>query len=60
MELEKLYTAEEIANHLSIKKETVWKWWRNGSLGYIQIGSVKRTKESELKRYIEEDNGNAK
>jgi len=60
MKLEKLFTAEEIADYLQVSKETVWRWWRNGVLSFIQIGGKKRTKESELKRFIEEGNDNAK
>lgn len=58
--MEKLYTAQEIADKLNRKVETVWGWFRKGILKYTIFGRTKLVKESDLIKFIESggNNGN--
>lgn len=51
--MEKLYTAQEVADYFRVKKTTVWGWFRNGTMNFVVIGRKKMVKENEVKRFIE-------
>jgi putative molybdopterin biosynthesis protein len=61
MEMEKIYTAKEVAEYLKVKKDTIYKWIRDGDLKCSQIGRTVRITESQLADFLkpkekEEDN----
>jgi len=49
---EQLYTAQEIADMLKIKKTTVYDMIRKGTLGAVRMGKSFRIPDSELKCYL--------
>lgn len=51
--MEKIYTAQEIADYLHVKISTVWLWCRIGKLKYFIVGRKKLVKESDLTRFVE-------
>ena len=51
--MEKLYTAQQIAEHLNVKVATVWLWFRKGKIKYVTIGRKKMVKESDLIAFID-------
>lgn len=53
MNMEKLYTPDEVADVLKIKSSTVKQWLRAGTLSGIKVSRSWRVKESDLKRFIE-------
>lgn len=51
--VEKNYTAQQIAEYLHVKVNTVWLWFRIGKLKYFTVGRKKLVKESDLTRFVE-------
>ena len=56
--MEKLYTAQEVAEKCHVTVQTVWRWFRLGLLKYIKFGRKKLVKESELVKFIESGGNN--
>lgn len=52
--MNKLYTAQEIADKLKIKKTTVYELIKRGELGSSKIGKQLRISEEQLNRYLQE------
>jgi len=50
--MEKLYTAQEVAEYFKVKVTTVWLWFRKGKLNYVMIGGKKMVKESQLQEFV--------
>lgn len=50
--MDKLYTPEEVAEHLKVSRETVYNWLRCGKLQAVKIGHFWRISESELRRLL--------
>ena len=50
--MEKLYTPEEVAEHLKVSRETIYIWLRSGKLRAAKIGHFWRIAESELRRLL--------
>lgn len=60
---EAYYTVEEVSNLFRVTKAAVWKWMREGKLGYVWIGSEKRIPASAVKEFVrpgESDKDNQK
>ena len=56
--MERLYSAQQVAEYCQVNVETVWRWFRNGKLKYCIVGRKKMVKESDLIKFTEcEDNG---
>lgn len=53
IENSKLYTPEEVADMLKVKKQTVWKWLRQGILHGVKIGKLWRIPEKDLTEFLE-------
>jgi excisionase family DNA binding protein len=51
--VEKLYTAEEIAERLGFTADTILEWARRGELESVRIGRHRRFDEQTVKRFIE-------
>lgn len=49
---EKLWTPEEIANHLKVNKVTVLRWLRSGKLTGQRAGRQWRVKDSVLSDFL--------
>lgn len=58
--MDRLYTAQEVAEYCHRKVETVWYWFRKGVLRYVTLGRTKMVYASELKRFIESGGNNGK
>ncbi len=58
--MEKLFTAKEVAEYCRVKVATVWSWFRNGKLKYIEFGRKKLVKESDLVEFINGGGNNGK
>ena len=56
MERDKLLTQKEVAERLTLSPKTVGDWLRAGKLKGIKIGRLWRVKESDLQRFIDEQN----
>lgn len=46
--MEKLYTAQQVADRYSVPIASVWRWIRNGKLVAIRPGKEYRIKEADL------------
>ncbi len=51
--LERLYTAEQVAELFSLKKKTIYGWAEQGRIPCYKIGKALRFRESELREFIE-------
>lgn len=51
--LERLYTAEQVAELFSLKKKTLYAWAEQGRIPCFKIGKALRFRESELREFIE-------
>lgn len=51
--MEKYYSAKEVAQILSVTKQTVINLINRGELAAVRVASVYRIKESDLKDYLE-------
>ena len=51
--LERLYTAEQVAELFSLKKKTIYAWAEQGRIPCFKIGKALRFRESELREFIE-------
>jgi excisionase family DNA binding protein len=49
---EKWLSVEEIADHLGISRETVYRWLENGKIPSHRIGKLWRFKTSEVDQWI--------
>ena len=50
--MNKLYTAQEVAERLKIKKNTVYELIKRGELASSKIGKQLRISEEQLSRYL--------
>lgn len=50
--LEKWLSVEEIAEHLGISKETVYRWLEKGSIPAHRIGKLWKFKPSEIDSWV--------
>ena len=50
--LEKWLSVEEIAEHLGISKETVYRWLEKGSIPAHRIGKLWKFKPSEVDSWV--------
>ncbi len=51
--LERLYTAEQVAELFSLKRKTIYGWAEQGRIPCYKIGKALRFRESELREFIE-------
>jgi len=51
----RLLTAREIAETTGVHVATVYRWWDLGWLPLTQLGGVKRTREDDLWRFIDQN-----
>ena len=51
--LERLYTAEQVAQLFSLKKKTIYTWAEKRRIPSYRIGKALRFRESELREFIE-------
>jgi len=51
--LERLYTAEQVAELFSLKRKTLYAWAEQGRIPCFKIGKALRFRESELREFIE-------
>lgn len=51
--LERLYTAEQVAELFSLKRKTMYAWAEQGRIPCYKIGKALRFRESELREFIE-------
>lgn len=51
---EKFFTTEQVANILQVHPFTILKFIKQGKLKSIKLGRVYRTKESDIKNFLEE------
>lgn len=51
---ERLYTPQEIAEHLKVDIRTVYRWLRDGEMGAIRFKREYRVSESDLRKFLEE------
>jgi excisionase family DNA binding protein len=49
---ERLFSAEEVAEHLGMSRYTIGEWLRSGRLKGRRIGRFWRIKESDLEAFI--------
>lgn len=54
--MENYYTPKEISDKLKLNIRTVYKWIREGKLKAVKLGDVWRISESELNRFLNENN----
>jgi excisionase family DNA binding protein len=47
-----LYTIRNVSEALNFSPQTVWRWCRDGKLGYLRIGKSIRIPESEIARLV--------
>ncbi len=52
-ETERLYSVEEIANHIGISKDTIRAWVKKGTIPYYKVGRQYKFKMSEIDAWIE-------
>lgn len=51
--MEKLYTIDEVAEYVSVTRNTVESWIRRGSLTAVRIGGTVRVRQSDLEDALE-------
>ena len=51
--LERLYTADQVAELFSLKKKTIYGWAEQGRIPCYKFGKALRFRESELREFIE-------
>jgi excisionase family DNA binding protein len=58
--VEKLYTVKEIAKILSVSRNTIWRWVREGKLKSIKLSNgATRFTEKDIQEFMGvENNGN--
>ena len=54
--MNKLYTAQEVADRLQIKKTTVYELIKRGELYSSKVGKQLRISEQQLNQYLEHSN----
>ncbi len=54
IETEKWVNLEDIANHLSVSKDTVRIWVKNGKLPFYKAGKMYKFKISEVDKWVRE------
>lgn len=52
--MERYYTPEQIAQLLTIQKQTVYAWLRSGKLSGVKLGKIWRVSEGHLQGYLGE------
>lgn len=50
--MEKIYTAQQVAEYCQVEVETVWRWFREKKIKYYVVGRKKMVTESDLKAFI--------
>ena len=55
--MENYYTAQEVADRLKVKRQTVYTWIREGRLQADKIGRTRRTSETQLQNIMAEQGG---
>lgn len=55
--MEKYYTAQEVADMLKVKRQTVYTWIRTGRLQADHIGRARRISEAQLQNFMEAQGG---
>ncbi|NTU84054.1 MAG: helix-turn-helix domain-containing protein [Chloroflexales bacterium] len=53
---EAYYTAEEVSKLFRVTKAAVYKWIREGKLGFVWVGSEKRIPTSAIKDFVRPGN----
>jgi len=51
-ELEILWTVKKTASYLNVNKITVYKWIKNGKIGFIKFGKSVRIPKSEIEKLV--------
>ena len=51
--MERIYTSEEVAEKLGLKKTTVWKYIRTGKIGANKFGTHYRITQQQLDHFLE-------
>lgn len=54
--MDNYFTPQQVAEKLQLNIRTVYKWIREGKLKAIKVGDLWRISESELERFINENN----
>lgn len=52
-EVERLYSVEEIANHIGVSKDTIRVWIKKETIPYYKVGRQYKFKLSEIDAWIE-------
>ncbi len=52
--MERYYTPEQIADLLTVQKQTVYAWLRSGKLSGVKLGKIWRVSERRLQEYLGE------
>ncbi|NCB75109.1 MAG: DNA-binding protein [Clostridia bacterium] len=55
--MENYYTAQEVADRLKVKRQTVYTWIREGRLQADKIGRTRRISETQLQNFMAEQGG---
>ena len=50
--MDKIYTPEEIAEQLGLKKTTIWKYIRNGKMAANKFGTHYRVTQQQLDDFL--------
>jgi excisionase family DNA binding protein len=53
---EPLYTPTEVAEYLKVTRQAVYKWMKQGRLGFVLVGADRRVPESALTAFIRSGN----
>ncbi|MFC2048689.1 helix-turn-helix domain-containing protein [Elusimicrobiota bacterium] len=53
--MNEIFTADELADYLRIKKNTIYIWVSQKRIPYTKIGRCTRFKRSEIDRWIKEN-----
>lgn len=52
-EIERLYSVEEIANHIGVSKDTIRAWVKKDTIPFYKVGRQYKFKLSEIDAWIE-------
>ena len=55
--MENYYTAQEVADRLKVKRQTVYTWIREGRLQADKIVRTRRISETQLQNFMAEQGG---
>lgn len=54
LQVEPWYSVEDIASHLGVSKETVYRWLKRGAIPAHKVGKLWKFKPSEVDKWVQD------